>query len=332
MKFGKYIESEAVPEWHTKYLNYKLLKKCLKRITATKKDLTGESVPILPIGLELEYGSHRVGGENSSIQGTRGNYLMNTAKPSKAYQSTQHIHGHGFLSEVPDVKGSNEYEAWLHREESNVSASLPRDLERSFGGRRIHSRENLAKENQMGNTSTSGVSSAVVGELEPAKDSVRRRINSMSEKNATSGKRDEAVVVIKKNSTRYSPEHVYKMYASEEMFYNALDMRSLGEQEFFRLVNEELQKINSFYREKEELFYTRFVAICNQLEILRHKIQENAFSKALGSEKKKSLEFSKGKKVLWTIKSMIEEALKVSEKENNEEAKQKTDVSGDGDA
>lgn len=33
MKFGKYVEDNAVPEWASKYLEYKQLKKKIKRIT-----------------------------------------------------------------------------------------------------------------------------------------------------------------------------------------------------------------------------------------------------------------------------------------------------------
>ncbi len=32
MKFGKYVEENAVPEWASQYLSYKLLKKKIKQI------------------------------------------------------------------------------------------------------------------------------------------------------------------------------------------------------------------------------------------------------------------------------------------------------------
>src|SRR5688572_25683538 len=35
VKFGHYLISESVPEWKNKYLNYKHLKKLLKKITQT---------------------------------------------------------------------------------------------------------------------------------------------------------------------------------------------------------------------------------------------------------------------------------------------------------
>ncbi|PVU84773.1 hypothetical protein BB559_007429 [Furculomyces boomerangus] len=40
MKFGKYLESEAVPEWSTKYIDYKGLKKCIKRISGKNEEET----------------------------------------------------------------------------------------------------------------------------------------------------------------------------------------------------------------------------------------------------------------------------------------------------
>lgn len=36
MKFGKYVEDHAVPEWATEYLNYKILKKKIKNITRSE--------------------------------------------------------------------------------------------------------------------------------------------------------------------------------------------------------------------------------------------------------------------------------------------------------
>lgn len=37
MKFAKYLQAESIPEWKSKYINYKYLKKLLKQVAARKE-------------------------------------------------------------------------------------------------------------------------------------------------------------------------------------------------------------------------------------------------------------------------------------------------------
>ncbi|OMJ08444.1 Xenotropic and polytropic retrovirus receptor 1-like protein [Smittium culicis] len=90
MKFGKYLESEAVPEWQNKYIDYKGLKKCIKRVDAKHKN-SMDTAPILSHAAVSDYGSrfnHAPARFRNISQDSPDHSIEIHSSPSKNFQSS----------------------------------------------------------------------------------------------------------------------------------------------------------------------------------------------------------------------------------------------------
>ncbi|OMJ10149.1 Phosphate transporter PHO1-like protein [Smittium culicis] len=95
MKFGKYLESEAVPEWQNKYIDYKGLKKCIKRIDAKQKN-SMDTTPILSHPAANDYGS-RFSHDSTRFRNTKqdspDHSIQIHSSPSENFQSRNEVSG-----------------------------------------------------------------------------------------------------------------------------------------------------------------------------------------------------------------------------------------------
>ncbi|OLY82717.1 SPX and EXS domain-containing protein 5 [Smittium mucronatum] len=105
MRFGKYLETEVVPEWKNKYIDYKGLKKCIKRIDARLNNNLDKN-PILTYTNPTDYGLTDAS-QNCSPKQVEFNNLDFYSSTSNSRQSDSSFDSNGDSIHLPPVLSSN---------------------------------------------------------------------------------------------------------------------------------------------------------------------------------------------------------------------------------
>ncbi|KAI9106179.1 SPX domain-containing protein [Phlyctochytrium arcticum] len=77
MKFAKYLAENSVPEWRSRYVNYRLLKKEIKKVLAARQDAlhAGTEVPLASTEDEIVINTSPEGSSDDLVHARKPAYL-----------------------------------------------------------------------------------------------------------------------------------------------------------------------------------------------------------------------------------------------------------------
>ncbi|KAK8173247.1 SPX domain-containing protein [Phyllosticta citrichinensis] len=283
MKFAKELERELVPEWRAKYLNYKLGKKKLKAISRALRNATQQTPRDPPKRL-----AHSA--PVTSAHALHRADIRNTENSDDTNEDA----GAARPRDIPGIGGPRE--ALIKRSEGNDEAPVPLTRYGSIlGSPPLRSRE--------GNLSTLALPDPAIDPDHPDPPPNKRRGSSVSP--PTTPKRhvpprqhsNSAIPPPRSHSQGnfkgiFQAKRTYISPVTEGSRVQLKKVLSLGttaivqdadvpleaykdidtrQQEFFRFLDQELEKIETFYKEKEDEATKRLVILREQLHSMRDR-------------------------------------------------------------
>ncbi|KAJ2232021.1 Xenotropic and polytropic retrovirus receptor 1 [Coemansia sp. RSA 485] len=247
MKFGKYLEAEQVPEWEKMYVDYKGLKRQVKAVAAALSKGAGtgdEQVSLLRrASTYLGYSSFSPG----AVEAAAGNSLSTTPAPFPRSPSEQ-------IS--PEIAIASEES--LRRELENDAECCSRVgcTKCAHFGSIVSASPQIAMNMSAGNMGKVASTSMALAH------DANIKIPISAQDSFTNSIRHRRLPVASGDC-----------FSSDD-FKMALAKRLPEEQEFFEQLEQELAKVDEFYKQKQSLFGSRLINIKKQQAMYDEMLQE----------------------------------------------------------
>ncbi|PVU84974.1 hypothetical protein BB561_007009, partial [Smittium simulii] len=285
MKFGKYIESEAVPEWHAAYMDYKGLKSIIKKTdpenidnldlpqyinSPSKLGLVNDTDFQVAQSSKNDCSSFDVithdNGHNKPNDAVSRNDLVvipfNDQEKIKAKQRVSFSNYNYDQNHNIDISGKTNTFQKLDEPvticEINSNSLVPFDKNNKISTtplNQLKKKSNLANKayntniiTQIKKFSTYLYNNYTVGLNHSG---LKHRYTNKSlpaHLNSDSYHDDRFEIIKRKASTRYSPENFEPSFADMEHFKRALESRHPTDQQFFAYCENQLNKVNEFFQ------------------------------------------------------------------------------------
>ncbi|KAJ2615771.1 Signal transduction protein [Coemansia sp. RSA 1804] len=288
MKFGKYLEAEQVPEWEKMYVNYRALKRLVKKIAAAREarlaaGASEERTSLLrrastylgynSIGIQSDSGSSPTGGpteSNTSSVGPMQSVGGPLPSPPPVLARTHPMPG------SPTTCQRILLQQQQHEQnEQGKNGTDTGDGERGYcadaGCTSCNHFNSVVSATPQLALSMSAANSGRVGTVSADlahSANIKLPISAQDTFSETVRRRSRTPIV--------SGD-----YMTDDEFNTQLHERMSEEQEFFEKVEQELTKVNDFYRQKQTLFQTRLDNIKRQQEIYDTMLGEELEASAL---------------------------------------------------